>query len=74
MGTLAGIGFTMSIFTTMLAYTEDSTRDIAKVAILLSVTASAIFSMAYFRGIGFESIKNTTVLKRHQPDLQLHPV
>lgn len=74
MGTLAGIGFTMSIFTTMLAYTEDNTRDIAKVAILLSVSASAIFSMAYFWGIGFESIKNATVLKRHQPDLQLHQV
>ncbi|MBS1512926.1 MAG: Na+/H+ antiporter NhaA [Bacteroidetes bacterium] len=73
MGTLAGIGFTMSIFTTMLAYTDESVRDIAKVAILLSVSLSAILSMGYFNFIGFESIKNTKELKRHQPDLHLHP-
>jgi len=40
MGTLAGIGFTMSIFTTMLAFTDAGARDIAKVAILTSVALS----------------------------------
>ncbi len=34
MGTMAGIGFTMSIFTTMLAYSNTDARDIARVAIL----------------------------------------
>ncbi|WPU97804.1 Na+/H+ antiporter NhaA [Mucilaginibacter sp. cycad4] len=48
MGTLAGIGFTMSIFTTMLAFKAESFQDIAKVAILVSVLLSLIFSMAYF--------------------------
>lgn len=33
---LAGIGFTMSIFIATLAYSDPQTRDIAKVAVLLS--------------------------------------
>ncbi|HVV54431.1 MAG TPA: Na+/H+ antiporter NhaA [Mucilaginibacter sp.] len=48
MGTLAGIGFTMSIFTTMLAFGNESFRDIAKVSILTSVVLSLVFSMVYF--------------------------
>lgn len=48
MGTLAGIGFTMSIFTTMLAFKSEAFQDIAKVAILVSVLLSLVFSMAYF--------------------------
>jgi NhaA family Na+:H+ antiporter len=48
MGTLAGIGFTMSVFTTMLAFKAEAFQDIAKVAILVSVLLSLIFSMAYF--------------------------
>jgi NhaA family Na+:H+ antiporter len=48
MGTLAGIGFTMSIFTTMLAFKSEGFQDIAKVAILSSVLLSLIFSLAYF--------------------------
>lgn len=48
MGTLAGIGFTMSIFTTMLAFKAEAFQDIAKVAILVSVLLSLVFSMAYF--------------------------
>ncbi len=71
MGTLAGIGFTMSIFTTMLAYNNDSSRDIAKMAILLSVSLSTVFSVVYFWAIGFESIKKTKILKRQQAALQL---
>jgi len=71
MGTLAGIGFTMSIFTTMLAYTNDSTRNIAKVAILVSVALSTVCSIVYFWRIGFESSKNAKLLKRQEPTLQL---
>jgi Na+:H+ antiporter, NhaA family len=51
MGTLAGIGFTMSIFTTMLAFTESGIRDIAKISILSAVVGSVIVSYCYFRSI-----------------------
>lgn len=40
-GILAGIGFTMSIFISMLAFSEITTQDIAKLAVLVS----SIFSM-----------------------------
>jgi NhaA family Na+:H+ antiporter len=49
MGTLAGIGFTMSIFTTMLAFNETGVRDISKVAILASMVLSLAASYVYFR-------------------------
>ncbi|MGY4385081.1 NhaA family Na+:H+ antiporter [Pedobacter sp. UYP24] len=48
MGTLAGIGFTMSIFTTMLAFKQPAFQDIAKVSILFSVLLSLVFSIIYF--------------------------
>jgi NhaA family Na+:H+ antiporter len=48
MGALAGIGFTMSIFTTMLAFKQDAFQGIAKVAILSSVLLSLVFSLIYF--------------------------
>ncbi len=51
MGTLAGIGFTMSIFTTMLAFTDSSIRDISKISILSAVIGSVIVSYFYFRAI-----------------------
>jgi Na+:H+ antiporter, NhaA family len=51
MGTLAGIGFTMSIFTTMLAFADSSIRDIAKISILSAVVGSVIVSYFYFRAI-----------------------
>ncbi|MEO6851978.1 MAG: Na+/H+ antiporter NhaA [Mucilaginibacter sp.] len=51
MGTLAGIGFTMSIFTTMLAFKQPAFQDIAKVSILLAVLLSLIFSLIYFLSI-----------------------
>jgi NhaA family Na+:H+ antiporter len=51
MGTLAGIGFTMSIFTTMLAFTDSAIRDIAKISILTAVVGSVIASYFYFRAI-----------------------
>ena len=51
MGTLAGIGFTMSIFTTMLAFNDSGARDIAKISILSAVVASVLVSYFYFRYI-----------------------
>src|SRR5437773_1627323 len=48
MGTLAGIGFTMSIFTTTLAFHDEAHRDIAKISILLSLVTTLTISWAYF--------------------------
>lgn len=48
MGMLAGIGFTMSIFTTMLAFKDPVYQDIAKISILISVVLSLVLSLAYF--------------------------
>ena len=56
MGTLAGIGFTMSIFTTMLAFTDSGIRDIAKISILSAVVGSVIVSYFYFRTIYAKNI------------------
>lgn len=48
MGSLAGIGFTMSIFTTTLAFTGEVNRDIAKISILASLVLSILVSSIYF--------------------------
>jgi Na+:H+ antiporter, NhaA family len=48
MGTLAGIGFTMSIFTTALAFEAETARDIAKIAILFSMVISVLVSWLNF--------------------------
>ncbi len=48
MGTLAGIGFTMSIFTTTLAFNDAAFRDIAMIAILFSAAASLVVSWINF--------------------------
>ena len=47
-GSLAGIGFTMSIFTTTLAFHEEYYRDIAKISILASLVLSMVLSLIYF--------------------------
>jgi NhaA family Na+:H+ antiporter len=73
MGTLAGIGFTMSIFTTMLAFSEEAARDIARMAILLSVSISAVVSMFYFYRLGFEPVGHTKSISKKLPVLQLSP-
>jgi Na+:H+ antiporter, NhaA family len=61
MGTLAGIGFTMSIFTTMLAFTDSGIRDIAKISILSAVVGSVIVSYFYFRIIYAKKIVPSTL-------------
>lgn len=60
MGSLAGIGFTVSIFTTMLAFSSSGPRDIAKIAILASIAASVAVSFVYFWILGFRKIKIKT--------------
>lgn len=47
-GSLAGIGFTMSIFTTALAFDNEGYKDIAKIAILASLILSMALSWVYF--------------------------
>jgi Na+:H+ antiporter, NhaA family len=74
-GTLAGIGFTMSIFTTTLAFQGEAYRDIAKISILLSLVVSTVISGLYFtfinrkvivkQGMASEPIMTTT------PDIAL---
>jgi Na+:H+ antiporter, NhaA family len=71
MGTLAGIGFTMSIFTTMLAFTDDGVRDIAKVAILTSVALSVIASVIYFWAIDTAPVKKKKPITETQLNLQV---
>lgn len=56
-GSLAGIGFTMSIFTTALAFREESFRDIAKISILSSLVLSTVLSFIYFKMIDKKIIK-----------------
>ncbi|HYM92627.1 MAG TPA: Na+/H+ antiporter NhaA [Chitinophagaceae bacterium] len=57
MGTLAGIGFTMSIFTTALAFKDDYFRDIAKIAILFSMVFSVVITWLSFRIVEFTSAR-----------------
>ncbi|MEO6637675.1 MAG: Na+/H+ antiporter NhaA, partial [Ginsengibacter sp.] len=47
-GSLAGIGFTMSIFTTALAFHDEVYKDIAKISILGSLVLSLTLSWIYF--------------------------
>ena len=70
MGTLAGIGFTMSIFTTMLAFKETGLRDIAKISILVSVVVSVVVSIIYFWSISINVEPASKAAE--QPDLQLN--
>ncbi len=73
MGSLAGIGFTMSIFTTMLAFKNAQFQDIAKVAIIVSVSISLVASIAYFMIVGAKKvvIKKRTFRLGHPKYLDL---
>lgn len=48
-GILAGIGFTMSIFITMLAFSSTINQDISKIAILLASLLAVAFSLLVLR-------------------------
>ena len=59
MGTLAGIGFTMSIFTTTLAFKNQEFKEEATVAIMLAMCLSFIISSIYFFVLDIRKIKLT---------------
>lgn len=73
MGALAGIGFTMSIFTTMLAFSSEAARDIAKVAILSSVAISVVISVVYFWIIDKSPVKKAIPIINKSSELKLEP-
>ena len=56
-GSLAGIGFTMSIFTTTLAFQDELFRNIAKISILSSLVLSMALSFIYFKMIDKKVVK-----------------
>jgi len=64
MGSLAGIGFTMSIFTTTLAFSEEIHRDAAKISILVSMVLSLIISWMYFLVIGQTAKRKSMALPK----------
>ncbi len=62
-GSLAGIGFTMSIFTTTLAFTSEINRDIAKISILASLVLSILVSSIYFMILEMTKSVNPVIKK-----------
>lgn len=63
-GSLAGIGFTMSIFTTTLAFDGEQNRDIAKIAILASLLFSMVLSFIYFLILDRKIVKQEYIKPR----------
>jgi len=67
-GLLAGIGFTMSIFVSVLAFAEESTLNAAKVGILLGSLISAVLALLwghfYIRSLLAESRESDRSKKR----------
>lgn len=53
-GLLAGIGFTMSIFISLLAFTSPEVQELAKVIVLISSALSIVISILYFRFTGYQ--------------------
>jgi NhaA family Na+:H+ antiporter len=64
MGSLAGIGFTMSIFTTTLAFSGEIHRDAAKISILVSMVLSLMISWMYFLVIGQTAKRKSIALPK----------
>ena len=50
-GMLGGIGFTMSIFISLLAFNDESVIDHAKVAVLLASLASGVAGLIYLKSV-----------------------
>jgi NhaA family Na+:H+ antiporter len=61
-GLLGGIGFTMSIFTSTLAYTSDSLQVISKVSVMMGSLIAGIIGFSYL-----SRLKNSTDLKLDYP-------
>lgn len=59
-GVLAGIGFTMSIFITLLAFTENKMVTDSKIAILAASLISAVVGLIYLRRVGASSVSSST--------------
>lgn len=70
-GSLAGIGFTMSIFTTTLAFNSEVNRDIAKISILASLVISILVSSIYFMILETTKSINPVIKK---PQRRVSPV
>lgn len=66
-GILAGIGFTMSIFITCLAFSDPVTQDMGKIAILLAVVLSILAAVGWFTLIGKKQEKQP--LKQADPSV-----
>jgi NhaA family Na+:H+ antiporter len=49
MGFLAGIGFTMSIFVTNLAFVDENLVDIAKIIIIITSTAAGFLGYIFLK-------------------------
>ena len=62
-GILAGIGFTMSIFVSMLAFDDKALQDTAKLAVLVASTLSMIIGYTWLR----------IALKKKQEEEQGYP-
>lgn len=58
-GMLGGIGFTMSIFISLLAFENDSVIDHAKVAVLLASLASGVAGLVYLRYVTRNDLPRT---------------
>jgi NhaA family Na+:H+ antiporter len=54
-GMLAGIGFTMSIFISMLAFSDPSKQDAAKIGVLLASLAAVVLGAITLRIWGSNS-------------------
>ena len=52
MSMLAGIGFTMSIFITMIAFSDGAFQDMGKIAVLLASLVSAVVGIIFVRLTG----------------------
>ncbi len=71
MGTLAGIGFTMSIFTTNLAFAADAYKDAAKIAILISMVCSVVVSYLMFLFVEKKSVAATVSTREGKTEVSL---
>ena len=63
-GFLAGIGFTMSIFITLLAYTDNTIITESKISILLASLASGIIGFVWLKNVLKDSTEKT---KKKEP-------
>lgn len=65
MGLIAGIGFTMSIFISMLAFNEEEARTTAKIAVLVASLISGILGYVYLKNL-FKKTKKLDGLPGNQ--------